>query len=99
MRRKACALLLSATLGGCVSADRTEQGPHCAGSWGKHQGPPSIPGVAGPNGQSMPMAAPYNMAPPGSPYAARQMMSNSVPLDMVQMNRGGNVPGLSGTPN
>lgn len=98
MRRKACALLLSATLGGCVSSDRMESGPHCAGSWGKQHGPPPVPGVAGPHGQHIPMAAPYNMAPPGNPHAARQMMSNSVPLDMVQINRGGNVPGMSGAP-
>lgn len=98
MRRKACALLLSATLGGCMSSERMDSGPHCGGSWGKQHGPPPVPGVAGPHGQHIPMAAPYNMAPPGSPHAARQMMSNSVPLDMVQINRGGNVPGMSGTP-
>jgi hypothetical protein len=99
MRRKACALLLSATLGGCVSSDRMDSGPHCTGSWGRQPGPTSVPGVAGPHGQHLPMAAPYNMAPPGNMHAARQMMSNSIPLDMVQINRGGNAPGMSGTPN
>ncbi|MCI0682334.1 MAG: hypothetical protein L0Y71_09535 [Gemmataceae bacterium] len=98
MRRKACALLLSATLGGCVSSDHMDSGPHCAGSWGKQPGPPPVPGVAGPHGQRIPMAAPYNVAPPGNLHAARQMMANSVPLDMVQINRGGNAPGMSGTP-
>ncbi len=57
-----------------------------------------MPGVAGPHGQNIPMAAPYNMAPPGNQWAAQQMMSNSVPLNMVQINRGGNAPGMSGVP-
>ena len=98
MRRKACALLLSAAVGGCMSVDRGSSGPACSGSWGTHQGPPSVPGVAGPNGQQIAMAAPYNMAPPGNAWAAKQMMANSVPLDMVQINRGGNAPGMSGVP-
>lgn len=98
MRRKACALLLSAAMGGCMSTDHGEKSPMCGGSWGKHQGPPSVPGLAGPHGQQVAMAAPYNMAPPGNPYAARQMMGNSVPLDMVQINRGGNVTGMAGAP-
>ena len=98
MRRKACALLLTAALGGCMSTDKSDMGPACSGSWGRHQGPPSVPGVAGPHGQQIAMAAPYNMAPPGNPWAAQQMMANSVPLDMVQINRGGNVPGMAGVP-
>ena len=54
--------------------------------YGKSFGPPMVPGVEGPYGAPVPMAAPYNMAPPGSAYAARNMMYNSVPLDRVQMN-------------
>ena len=98
MRRKACALLLTAALGGCTSMDHADMGPACSGSWGRQQGPPNVPGLAGPNGQGVPMAAPYNMAPPVNPYAAQQMMANSVPLGMVQINRGGNVPGMGGVP-
>ncbi len=97
MRRKACALVLTAALGGCVSTD-PNCGPVCTGSWGHHNGPPTVPGTMGPGGQPLAMAAPYNVAPPGSPWAAQQMMANSVPLDMVQMNRGGNVPGMGGAP-
>src|SRR5438552_1777373 len=98
MRRKACALLLTAALGGCMSTDRADMGPACSGSWGKQHGPPMVPGMTAGNGQQLPMAAPYNMAPPGNAYAAQQMMSNSVPLDMVNISRGGNAPGMSGSP-
>ena len=77
MRRKACALLMSAALGGCMSADKPDAGPACSGSWGTHQGPPTVPGVMGPNGTSIPMAAPYNVAPPGSIVAT--FMSTSRP--------------------
>src|SRR5262245_608080 len=98
MRRKACALLLTAALGGCMSMDHSDVGPACSGSWGRQPKPPSVPGLTGPNGQSVGIAAPYNMAPPHSVMAAQQMMANSVPLDMVQINRGGNVPGMGGVP-
>ena len=98
MRRKACALLMSATLGGCVSTQPSAPPPGCGGGWGAHKGPPTVPGFANAGGQPLPMTAPYSNAPPSSAYAARQMMNNSVPLDMVQMNRGGNAPGMSGVP-
>lgn len=81
-----------------MSTEHSQPGPGCGGAWGVHKGPPTVPGMAGPHGQSVPMAAPYSSAPPGNVYAARQMMNNSVPLDMVQMNRGGNAPGMSGAP-
>src|SRR5688572_8545799 len=97
MRRKACALLMSATLGGCMSFDGGPGNtPACTGSWGPQNGPPPVPGLAGPHGQHVPMAQPYASNPPGNPYVARQMMSRSVPLDMVQINRGVN-SGMPGT--
>src|SRR5262245_36916438 len=98
MRRKACALLLSAALGGCMSTDLPDAHYACSGSWGTHHGPPTVPGVMGANGQSLTMAAPYNTAPPANLAEAQQMMASSVPLDMVQMSRGGNAPGMGGVP-
>jgi len=96
MRRKACALLMSATLGGCMSFDGGPGNtPACTGSWGPQNGPPPVPGVAGPHGQHVPMAQPYASNPPGNAYVAQQMMSRSVPLDMVQINRGVNAPGMT----
>lgn len=91
-RRTAAALLLG-TLAGCVSVDT---GPETGGvkpHWGKSSGPPCVPGLQGPYGAGVPMAAPYNTAPPGSAWAARQMMSSNLPLNMVQFNRGG-APGM-----
>src|SRR6202035_2271716 len=45
---------------------------------------PTVPGVQGPWGQPVAMAAPYSAVPPGA-SAAYAMMSRSVPLDAVQM--------------
>lgn len=53
---------------------------------GKQYGPPNVPGLVGPYGQPVAMAAPYNLVPPASNYQAQQMMAHSVPLDMVRMN-------------
>lgn len=53
---------------------------------------PSVPGVQGPWGQPVPVARPY-MSVPGSESAARAMMSQSVPLDLVQATM---PPGMMG---
>ncbi|MCS7045372.1 MAG: hypothetical protein NZO58_03350 [Gemmataceae bacterium] len=98
MRRKACALLITAAMGGCMTMEQGQHGPGCAGSWGAHKGPPMVPGVVGAHGQGIPMAAPYHVAPPPNAYLAQRMMANSVPLDMVQIHRGGNAPALGGVP-
>jgi hypothetical protein len=46
--------------------------------------PPSVPGVQGPWGMPVPMVGPYAARPPAGADLARQMMANSVPLDLVQ---------------
>src|SRR5258708_21220154 len=92
MRRYAAVAVLLGTLSGCFNLDT---GPETGGMrplQGQGFGPPSVPGVQGPNGQPVPMAAPYNTNPPGNLYAAQAMMRNSVPLDSVQMNSAGRLP-------
>src|SRR5438105_1797187 len=97
MRRNAAAVLMVAALGGCVSC---QSGPETGGGgpvphWGKSHGPPTVPGVKGPYGESLAMAAPYDSAPPPNAYMARQMMNQSVPLSAVQMNYPtGGMPGM-----
>src|SRR5947208_1189460 len=94
MRRNAAAVLLAAALGGCTSFP---SGPEVGGNgphWGKSYGPPTVPGVKGPYGEGVAMAAPYDYAPPGSAYLARQMMSQSIPLSALQLNNpAGGMPG------
>jgi hypothetical protein len=90
MKRTAGMMLLLAALGGCVS---TGEGPYsgggypggscCGTSCGAHAGP-SVPGVQGPYGQPVAMAAPYSYSPPSGKDAAMAMLQNSVPLNMVQ---------------
>jgi hypothetical protein len=91
-------MMFLSALGGCMS---TEIPPETGGVKphnGKSFGPPMVPGVEGPYGTPVPMAAPYNMAPPGSAIAARNMMNNSIPLDRVQMNPSGMpMPGPGGS--
>src|SRR5438132_1784553 len=88
MKRTAGALVLLAAVGGCVT---TEQGmsPGGCGSCGAWtSGPPRVPGVQGPWGEPVTMVAPYSASPPGGD-AARAMMAQSVPMDLIQ-------PGASG---
>src|SRR5207253_6391959 len=94
MGRKALFALLCGlplALGGCMSVDTGEGyggggygASHSSGYRGHDMAPPAVPGVMGPYGQAVPMAPPYSSAPPGA-MAAQAMMSNSVPLNMVQM--------------
>lgn len=85
MKRTVSALVLLAAVGGCVTVD---QGPSAfsgcgsCGTWSN--GPPRVPGVQGPWGQPVTMAAPYSVSPPSGAEAARAMMAQSVPLDLVQ---------------
>lgn len=89
--------MLLAAVGGCVSSDYGPapqigdafNGCGCGCGPGKV---PSVPGVQGPWGQPVPMAAPYSSNPP-SEGQARAMMSASLPLSMV------NMAGLPGSPN
>jgi hypothetical protein len=95
-RRIIQALLLAGAMSGCVNIDG---GPETGGprpNFGRSSGPPMVPGVAGPYGTKVPMAAPYNSAPPGSHHAAMQMMQRSVPMNMVQQHPPG-MP-MSGPP-
>jgi len=88
-RRIIQALFLCGAMSGCLNIDG---GPETGGprpNYGRSQGPPTVPGVEGPYGTKVPMAAPYNMAPPGNSMAAMQMMNRSVPLNMVQQHPGG----------
>ena len=88
MKRTAGTMMLLAALGGCVT---TGEGPYGSGAGGPCLGTscgahatPSVPGVQGPYGQPVAMAAPYSYAPPSGKDAAMAMLQNSVPLDMVQ---------------
>ena len=87
MKRTAGISMLLAALSGCLSASPGEG--HNASSGPRHQATccghqPNVPGVQGPWGQPVPMAAPYTSNPPSGRELAHQMMSQSVPIDMVQ---------------
>jgi hypothetical protein len=95
MKRCAGVLMLLAALGGCVS---TGQAPpwgsspsysSCGGGQAGHAA--SVPGYQGPWGQPVAMAMPYAADPPGE-LAARAMLANSMPVNMVQQ-AGGVLPG------
>src|SRR5262245_31777217 len=87
MKRTAGTMLLLAALGGCVSTDTGvymgDGGRSREASCGS-RGPVAVPGVQGPYGQPVAMAAPYSYAPPSGKEAAMAMLSNSVPMDIVQ---------------
>jgi hypothetical protein len=96
-RRIIGAMVFLSALGGCMSTDTPPETGGMRPNYGKSFGPPTVPGLEGPYGTPVPMAAPYNMAPPGSLYAAQRMMSNSLPLNMVQQNPTG-MPMAGGPP-
>jgi hypothetical protein len=84
MKRTAGALVLLAAVGGCMSMDQGRSQYAGSGTWGSaSSGPPSVPGVQGPWGAPVPMVAPYSAAPPGA-EAARAMMAQSVPMELLQ---------------
>lgn len=87
MKRTAGITMLLAALGGCVTTGEgtyTGAGGACLGtSCGAHS-TPTVPGVQGPYGQPVAMAAPYSYAPPSGKDAAMAMLQNSVPVDLVQ---------------
>jgi hypothetical protein len=73
-----------AALGGCVSSG---SGPGASG--GGYVGCMSgsaltVPGVQGPWGAPVAMAAPYSATPPTGEAAAREMLAQSVPLEIMQ---------------
>jgi hypothetical protein len=101
MLRTAWVLVLLAGLGGCAGM---EQGPTAGGGWGgglptsshASSSSPMVPGVQGPWGQPVAMAAPYSASPPGGGDAARAMMARSIPMDMLQVGATANPGGHSG---
>ena len=96
MKRIIGGALLVGALSGCVNVENSPENGGQRPNYGRSFGPPSVPGVSGPYGTPVSMISPYNQAPPGSEWAARQMMSNNIPLNNVQMSPNG-MP-LSGPP-
>src|SRR5712692_7382563 len=95
MKRTAGALVLLAAVGGCTAMDqRYSAGSLCGSCGGYSNGPPRVSGLQGPWGQPVAMIAPYSSSPPGA-EAARAMMAQSVPLELVQP--GANTGSGSGT--
>src|SRR5216683_2868788 len=98
MKRTAGTMMLLAALGGCVttgegpSGGGTFMGGSCSGGNCGASGAPMVPGVQGPHGQPIAMAAPYSYAPPTGKDAALAMIQNSMPLEMVQ--QAGYTPGM-----
>jgi hypothetical protein len=92
MKRTVGVCVVLAALGGCVTLDENSDSNPCMSGRCYTGYAPSVPGVQGPWGQPVPVAGPY-MGAPGSEAAARAMMSQSVPLDLVQ---GTMPPGMMG---
>src|SRR5262245_57636212 len=85
MKRTAGAFAFLAAVSGCVSMDA---GPGQSGGFGCEIGggrAPTVAGLQGPWGQPVAMAAPYSYSnqSPGAD-AARAMMAQSVPMDLIQ---------------
>jgi hypothetical protein len=60
---------------------------------------PAVPTLMGPWGQPVPVAAPYTSSAPSGEAAARAMLAQSMPLDMVQQVQAcgpGGCPGMPG---
>ena len=85
-RRIIGAMVFLGALGGCMSTDTPPETGGVKPHFGKSFGPPMVPGLEGPYGTGVPMAAPYNTMPPGSLASAQRMMNNNMPMNMVQMN-------------
>ncbi|MFN4259357.1 MAG: hypothetical protein ACK4RK_08655 [Gemmataceae bacterium] len=84
MKRTVGAMILLAAVGGCVASDGGGSGPGpMPGGGGGAYRPRSIPGVQGPRGEPVAMAAPYSASSMGE-EAAKAMLAQSVPLDMIQ---------------
>lgn len=87
MKRTRGVWILVAALCGAICMDARIY----AGEWGPRRSGDSVnytryvPGVQGPWGTPIPVAAPYSSVP-ANDYQAQAMMAQSVPLDMVQMN-------------
>ncbi len=107
MKRTAGAVALLAALGSGTAA---LGGPYMSQVWNKDYSPdtaqwgprvvPTVPGVMGPWGQPVPVAAPYNSSPPTGEAAARTMLAQSQPLELLQQAHllGGGPGGFSPPP-
>jgi hypothetical protein len=84
MKRTAGVCVLLAALNGC-SMDGHHTCRSCGGGTGAQL--PSVPGMIGAWGQPVPMVAPYSAVPPGE-AAARAMLAQHVPLEMMQAQPG-----------
>jgi hypothetical protein len=95
MNRTRAILGLLAVLG--VGAASARGGPFMSQYWSKqneppdgiHWGPrytPDVPTLQGAWGQPVEMAAPYNVKPPNGSDAARSMLAQSMPLDLLQQS-------------
>lgn len=94
MRRLTGSMLMVAALSGCVTTEGgtgryrsridTGDGSMIEGASNRTYAVPTVPGVMGPNGAPVAMAAPYNATPPAGAAAARAMLASSQPLDVLQ---------------
>ena len=93
MNRTRGILALLAVLG--IGAATAVGGPFMSSYWNKtagdgvHWGPtyaPENPTLQGAWGEPVPIAAPYNAKPPNGADAARAMLAQSMPLDMLQQS-------------
>jgi len=104
MKRIYGSILALATLSGCVSDKGGGQfmsqyhgSQNFSSNDGIHQGiyaPRTIPGVQGAWGAPVPVSGPYQSIAPSGEAAAKAMIANSVPLDIVQQTsfKGGMIP-------
>jgi len=97
MKRSAAVVVLLAGLSG------VQAGPYKGDVWMSGTDGRSaafVPGVVGPWGQPVPMAAPYSYDPVTNPLLARTMFRQSMPLDQVQLAGGMPIspPGLPAGP-
>jgi hypothetical protein len=93
MKGKACVLTLLALLGTGFGVGEVRAGKFMSKAFGKDQTDgihwgvrrmTAVPGMVGPYGQPVPMAAPYTINPPTGEDAARAMLATSMPLDVLQ---------------
>jgi hypothetical protein len=106
MKKSLTALMLAAAVGGCMSTHGPSPNVGSQTPTVRASGemvPMNVPGVVGPYGEPIPVAAPYTSSPPVSAWQARRMMADSVPLNFVQydpnlMQVGAQMPGMSSPP-
>ncbi|GIW79122.1 MAG: hypothetical protein KatS3mg105_0929 [Gemmatales bacterium] len=97
MKRIVGICLSLAGLSGCVGYEQFYTSANCGGRCGVVGSPRAVPGVTGPWGTPVAMAAPYSSAGHISEQEAQKMMSASLPLNMVQP-AGGPMPAAGQNP-